>query len=151
MGEGYHNYHHHFQRDYRNGIRWWQFDPTKWLIRGLAFIGLARNLYRTPLERIEAARAQMLLTLTSRKLAKHPQAEALIKLAHNEYETLLNKIKAFSDARKQWLEASKASLIDSYDVKALREKAESLRSAFLEQKKHWLTFNATINARIAAV
>ncbi|MDP5054231.1 MAG: fatty acid desaturase, partial [Congregibacter sp.] len=29
-GEGYHNYHHIFQNDYRNGIYWWQFDPTKW-------------------------------------------------------------------------------------------------------------------------
>ena len=31
-GEGYHNFHHIFQSDYRNGIRWWQFDPTKWMI-----------------------------------------------------------------------------------------------------------------------
>jgi stearoyl-CoA desaturase (delta-9 desaturase) len=150
MGEGYHNYHHHFQRDYRNGIRWWQFDPTKWLIRSLAFIGLTRNLYRTPLERIEAARAQMLLSITSRKLAMHPQAEAMILRAHHEYELLIGKINAFSKARKQWLEASKASLIESYDVKALRDKAESLRSAFLQQKKAWLTFNATISARITA-
>ena len=26
-GEGYHNYHHLFQWDYRNGVRWWQYDP----------------------------------------------------------------------------------------------------------------------------
>ena len=64
-GEGYHNFHHLFQSDYRNGIRWWQFDPTKWLIRSLAWLGLTKNLYRTPLERIETARAQMLLTVTS--------------------------------------------------------------------------------------
>jgi fatty-acid desaturase len=32
MGEGYHNYHHEFQHDYRNGVKPWQFDPTKWLI-----------------------------------------------------------------------------------------------------------------------
>ena len=35
-GEGYHNYHHIFAHDYRNGVRWWQWDPTKWLIAGLA-------------------------------------------------------------------------------------------------------------------
>jgi stearoyl-CoA desaturase (delta-9 desaturase) len=28
MGEGYHNYHHEFQHDYRNGVKPWQFDPT---------------------------------------------------------------------------------------------------------------------------
>ena len=30
FGEGYHNYHHEFQHDYRNGVKPWQFDPTKW-------------------------------------------------------------------------------------------------------------------------
>jgi stearoyl-CoA desaturase (delta-9 desaturase) len=28
-GEGYHNFHHLFPNDYRNGVRWWQWDPTK--------------------------------------------------------------------------------------------------------------------------
>lgn len=43
-GEGYHNYHHYFQYDYRNGVKWWQYDPTKWFIAGLSKIGLAKNL-----------------------------------------------------------------------------------------------------------
>ena len=33
FGEGYHNYHHIFESDYRNGIRWYQFDPSKWFIK----------------------------------------------------------------------------------------------------------------------
>ena len=32
FGEGYHSFHHRFPFDYRNGPRWWQFDPAKWLI-----------------------------------------------------------------------------------------------------------------------
>ncbi|WP_066801173.1 acyl-CoA desaturase [Moraxella oblonga] len=43
-GEGYHNYHHYFQYDYRNGVKWWQYDPTKWFIAGLSKIGLAKEL-----------------------------------------------------------------------------------------------------------
>ena len=43
-GEGYHNYHHKFMFDYRNGIHFYHFDPAKWLIRSLAFFGLATNL-----------------------------------------------------------------------------------------------------------
>ena len=35
FGEGYHNFHHIFAHDYRNGVRWLQWDPTKWLIAGL--------------------------------------------------------------------------------------------------------------------
>jgi stearoyl-CoA desaturase (delta-9 desaturase) len=32
FGEGYHNYHHAFEADYRNGIKWYHYDPGKWLI-----------------------------------------------------------------------------------------------------------------------
>ena len=55
FGEGYHNFHHAFQYDYRNGIKFWQFDPTKWLIRILEKFGLTYGLKRVPAERIEAA------------------------------------------------------------------------------------------------
>lgn len=55
-GEGYHNFHHHFPVDYRNGIRWYDWDPSKWLIRGLAFLGLAEGLKRTSPFRILEAR-----------------------------------------------------------------------------------------------
>ena len=47
-GEGYHNYHHAFQADYRNGIRWWQYDPSKWLINALAWTGMVTERKRTP-------------------------------------------------------------------------------------------------------
>ncbi|MHC4515132.1 MAG: acyl-CoA desaturase [Planctomycetota bacterium] len=56
MGEGYHNFHHRFQIDYRNGIRWYHFDPTKWWVWSAARLGLARGLRRVPAERVEAAR-----------------------------------------------------------------------------------------------
>jgi stearoyl-CoA desaturase (Delta-9 desaturase) len=43
FGEGYHNFHHRFPYDYRNGMRWWQYDPSKWMISLLARVGLATN------------------------------------------------------------------------------------------------------------
>jgi len=46
FGEGYHNYHHTFQRDYRNGPRWYNFDPSKWVIYSLSKLGLASSLQR---------------------------------------------------------------------------------------------------------
>ena len=45
-GEGFHNFHHQFPIDFRNGIRYFHFDPTKWLIYGLSLVGLANNLKR---------------------------------------------------------------------------------------------------------
>lgn len=46
FGEGYHNYHHTFANDYRNGIRWYHFDPTKWMIWAFERFGLATSLKR---------------------------------------------------------------------------------------------------------
>jgi len=55
FGEGYHNYHHEFQYDYRNGVRKWQWDPTKWTIWALNKLGLASNLRTVPDEKIMKA------------------------------------------------------------------------------------------------
>jgi stearoyl-CoA desaturase (Delta-9 desaturase) len=55
FGEGYHNYHHAHQRDYRNGPGWYNFDPSKWLIFGLSKIGAAWKLSRVQPERTRYA------------------------------------------------------------------------------------------------
>jgi stearoyl-CoA desaturase (delta-9 desaturase) len=55
LGEGYHNYHHEFQHDYRNGVKPWQWDPTKWLIWTLSKLGITSSLRRVPPEKIAAA------------------------------------------------------------------------------------------------
>jgi stearoyl-CoA desaturase (delta-9 desaturase) len=52
VGEGYHNYHHTFPSDYRNGVRWYHIDPTKWTIWLLGKLGQAHDLKRVGAERI---------------------------------------------------------------------------------------------------
>jgi stearoyl-CoA desaturase (delta-9 desaturase) len=44
FGEGYHSFHHRFPFDYRNGVRWWQWDPGKWLVWSMSRVGLASKL-----------------------------------------------------------------------------------------------------------
>jgi stearoyl-CoA desaturase (Delta-9 desaturase) len=44
FGEGYHNYHHRFPFDYRNGVRWWHYDPSKWLIWTMAHLRLINTV-----------------------------------------------------------------------------------------------------------
>ncbi len=58
-GEGFHNFHHQFPIDYRNGIRFYHFDPTKWLIRGLSYLRLATDLKRVSAHRIIEYRIRM--------------------------------------------------------------------------------------------
>jgi stearoyl-CoA desaturase (delta-9 desaturase) len=52
FGEGYHHYYHEFTYDYRNGVKPWQFDPTKWIIWVLSKVGLAHSLRRTSANKI---------------------------------------------------------------------------------------------------
>ena len=59
FGEGYHNFHHMWQWDYRNATRWYQWDPGKWLIACFACVGLARGLRRVPDTQIRRARLAM--------------------------------------------------------------------------------------------
>lgn len=70
LGEQYHNYHHAFPRDYRHGIKWFDFDPTKWFIMGLSRIGLATNLVAMPSSVVERAVAE---TRQQRSLVTEPR------------------------------------------------------------------------------
>ncbi|KAJ6032738.1 delta-9 fatty acid desaturas-like protein [Penicillium herquei] len=46
LGESYHNFHHEFPTDYRNGVDWFAIDLSKWIIWSLAAVGLATHLNR---------------------------------------------------------------------------------------------------------
>jgi stearoyl-CoA desaturase (delta-9 desaturase) len=66
FGEGYHNYHHEFQHDYRNGIKKFSWDPTKWAIWLMSKIGLTSDLRRVSASKIllaEMAEAKRLADL----------------------------------------------------------------------------------------
>jgi stearoyl-CoA desaturase (delta-9 desaturase) len=67
--EGYHNYHHEFPSDYRNGVKPWQFDPTKWLIWILAKFGITSSLRRVPREKIAAAEQAVNIKLSNEDMS----------------------------------------------------------------------------------
>jgi stearoyl-CoA desaturase (delta-9 desaturase) len=57
VGEGWHNNHHRYQRAARNGFYWWEFDPTWYVIRAMAAVGLVRDIQPVPKRIYEEARA----------------------------------------------------------------------------------------------
>ena len=61
VGEGYHNFHHQFPTDYRNAIKWYQYDPTKWFIWCMAQLGLATHLKTFPSNEIKKGQLTMQL------------------------------------------------------------------------------------------
>ncbi|KAL0489760.1 stearoyl-CoA desaturase [Acrasis kona] len=59
-GEGWHNYHHSFPFDYRNGVKLTDWDPTKWIIYALhTFTNLVPTVRRIPAQDIEKARKRI--------------------------------------------------------------------------------------------
>ena len=138
-GEGYHNYHHKFQYDYRNGIRWWHFDPSKWWIKSLSWVGITSNLKKVPVEKIEKAKAETLLLKAKDRVAHLPNAEEVMQMLHDEYEKLVQHLSEVYEAQKQWLEAKKCELKESYEHSALMENYQQLRKRFEEQKASWMT------------
>jgi stearoyl-CoA desaturase (Delta-9 desaturase) len=53
FGEAWHNNHHAFPRSASHGMRWWEIDISALVIRGLAVIGLAKNVITIDRERQE--------------------------------------------------------------------------------------------------
>ncbi len=56
LGEAWHNNHHAFPTSARHGLRWWQLDPSAWLITAMERVGLVWDVVRVAPER-QLARA----------------------------------------------------------------------------------------------
>jgi stearoyl-CoA desaturase (delta-9 desaturase) len=110
FGEGYHNYHHEFQHDYRNGVKPWQIDPTKWIIWILSKIGLVRNLRRVSTEKIvlaELAEAKCRLEAT---LANPALTEPRATSIASAYQTLLETAHWWNQRKAEQLEVTREML-----------------------------------------
>ncbi|GAA4353929.1 fatty acid desaturase [Kangiella taiwanensis] len=139
-GEGYHNYHHKFQYDYRNGISWWHFDPSKWWIKAFSWFGMTKNLKVVPKDKIERAKAQTLLLKAKEKTAHLPNAEEIMQKLHHEYDQLVLNMTEFYEAKKAWLESKKADIAHEIaeEKKHLIENYEQFKLKLEEQKLNWM-------------
>lgn len=102
-GEGYHNFHHIFQTDYRNGIRWWQFDPTKWLISTCSLLGLTWDLNRVPDFKIQKARLTMQFKKAERALAANSNSDDWRAALEHEYEQFTLAMNEWTELRARWV------------------------------------------------
>lgn len=138
-GEGYHNYHHTFQWDYRNGIRWYHFDPSKWLIATLEKCRLASNLKVAAPELIEKSLAAMQHKLATAKLAhfNSSNTEKWRELLDDEYELLVAKINEWAQLRQHWVELKKADLRRRWDETELANKLHELEHELNLQRQQW--------------
>lgn len=141
FGEGYHNFHHIFEYDYRNGVKWWQFDPTKWLIRSLSFVGWTKNLRRCPEERIEKAKVTMQLQRAKMKVSTMANADEILQRLQAEYELLAQRMTEYYATKKLLMEVKKESIKRSYEKLELDYKYRELKQSLALQKQKWLELN----------
>ena len=115
FGEGYHNYHHEFQYDYRNGVKAWQWDPTKWTIWILSKLKLAEGLRRVPDSKILLAEMRQARIVAEQNLARlqaHGTDSVLgmAALFHERIERLTANYHELEKAVQDCVQVSRATL-----------------------------------------
>ncbi len=140
FGEGYHNYHHEFSSDYRNGPRFFDWDPTKWVIKGLSYLGLTSNLKTIREEIIIRKRWQMTEKRMLQKLEKNKikffdsegqilgQLKEKVEVAFKQLTNLRNEYQAIQK-RGQGLVL--------LEVHILKDKIAEAREEFLRHIEAW--------------
>ncbi len=148
-GEGYHNYHHIFQTDYRNGIRWWQFDPTKWFININSWFGLARDLKRVPEYKVRRAIVAMQFKRAEQRLAEsqHADNSDWRDLLEAEYQQFKETLNALNELSQQWYDQKRQKLVEKKQVlehkwqhAALHTRIRELEYALKMQQKRLQLF-----------
>jgi stearoyl-CoA desaturase (Delta-9 desaturase) len=145
-GEGYHNYHHIFQADYRNGIRWWHWDPTKWMIALCHLLGLASNLRRAPNFKIQRAILDTAFMRARNKLEAAQGSESLLDILEREYQLFTDHINQWTTLQAERyertkeqlsgaLEESRQHLQQKWENAALHTKLRTLEHALKLQRK----------------
>jgi stearoyl-CoA desaturase (delta-9 desaturase) len=148
-GEGYHNYHHIFAHDYRNGVRWWQWDPTKWLIASLQFVGLTRKLKRTPDFQIQRALLAMQFKRAQDRLAKLPtsgrsQIEAVRERIAHEYETFHAAVAEWAKVKEQWLEEKTRAVIEHWEHASFQQQLREIERRLHLQRRRVRVLHAQL-------
>lgn len=152
FGEGYHNFHHTFQHDYRNGVKPWHFDPTKWCIWLLAKAGLAEQLRRVPNETIllaEVAEQQRQIAekIDSTSVPVPESVHRMLQIAHERLQQASNhweqRKAEYRRAAEMRMEASRERLAELQ--REFREATARLREAIHE----WRDAYRIVQAQLA--
>ncbi len=140
FGEGYHNYHHTFANDYRNGIRWFHFDPTKWIIWTLHKCGLATDLKRIPRHRIQekifAEHKQQLMEKIQSSLSE--QKEEWEQKVTSAIDTILSRLREIRDLKDQYYTLKKARTGKKEILKTLNSQIKALNRTLNQEYRNWV-------------
>lgn len=132
MGEGYHNYHHTFAGDYRNGIKWYQYDITKLVIWTASKFGLTSDL-RT----VRRSTIQKKLILMDRQLMLERIGEASEGLSDLEDKIISLSDSLVDDLKNQEIIKRKLDRITSEKSNHLEAEFRSIKERFERTSNEW--------------
>lgn len=134
-GEGYHNYHHIFQTDYRNGIRWYQWDPTKWLIAACSWVGLTWDLKTVSNFKIQRAIVAMQFKRVEQQAALTGNMERWKQLIEQEYESFRGTLNAFTELQMRRYDQKRRELAGRWEKTAVRTRLKELEYSLHMQRE----------------
>jgi stearoyl-CoA desaturase (Delta-9 desaturase) len=145
FGEGYHNYHHVFANDYRNGIRWFHFDPTKWLLWTLHKFGMVYGLKRMDPATIKKRMLieSKVVLLEQIKKTCTAKKEELEKAVHEMADQIVAKIAEFSKLKEEYMQKKRES--SEYPlIKQLRADIKNLKRSIRRDWHQWIALSKNI-------
>lgn len=146
FGEGYHNYHHTFANDYRNGIKWYHFDPTKWFIYLLSCVGLARGLKKVNhyhiVERLVETHKNELFEKICSSISSGK--EEVMQAASSVYAGIVQKIQTARSLLEQYQSSKKEEGSYSENVKGIKAQIKELQKAIRQDWKQCKAFAKSI-------
>lgn len=145
FGEGYHNFHHTFANDYRNGIRWYHFDPTKWLIWTLNKLGLTDSLKRidqcTIKKRMVLQRRELLLQrLCNHCIHKKDEWE---KKIFELSDRIVNGMTAANQLKEQYKKVQIEG-VESEKLEEVKTQMTQLKHSLKEDWRQWVDLSRNI-------
>ena len=144
FGEGYHNFHHIFAHDYRNGVRWYHWDPTKWFIQLLHLMGGAHSLRRTPWSVIIKAQMQMDEKRLKSRLSDQWQLQFQAQVDSLKLQVEEAYVR-FEKLREEYKVLAKNYAQSSVDrVEELRAQARAAKAEFRAARREWRNLNSML-------
>jgi len=144
FGEGYHNYHHTFAWDYRNGIKWYHWDPTKWLIKACSWVGLASDLRLCSDYRLELARLEVQYHNALRRCEQVMDSTAWRKKVEADYHQLVDTLNQWSETKQQWYRAKTRKFstdlqekLSEFELENLHQRYRLLKVELESKRRNW--------------
>lgn len=145
FGEGYHNFHHTFANDYRNGIRWYHFDPTKWLIWTLNKLRLTTDLKRMDAYTIKKRMVLQRKELLMERLCDlwYVKKDELEKKVSELSDNIVKKIAEFNQLKEYYHQARKEGK-GRETLKEVKQQINQLKRSLKQDWRQWVQLSRNI-------